>query len=144
LDFNGNEIKRFTCHSATINELSIDEAGEFIASCSDDGKVCINGLYTGEVSEFEYQRPIISISLDPQFGKKTSRSFAYGGRAGQLVINSKGWFGRKDNVLHSGEGPIHSIKWRGSLIAWANDTGVKIFDCDRGQRITYIDRPKGR
>ena len=33
----GNEIKRFTGHSATVNELSLDMAGEFIASCSDDG-----------------------------------------------------------------------------------------------------------
>eukprot|EP01119_Soliformovum_irregulare_P019120 TRINITY_DN5998_c0_g1_i1.p1 TRINITY_DN5998_c0_g1~~TRINITY_DN5998_c0_g1_i1.p1 ORF type:complete len:882 (+),score=254.78 TRINITY_DN5998_c0_g1_i1:60-2705(+) len=143
LDFNGNEIKRFSRHSATINELSIDDTGEFIASCSDDGKVCINALYTSEAFEYEHHRPVISVALDPLFSRKATRSFAEGGRAGQLVINSKGWFGRKDNVLHSGEGPIHSIKWKGSLIAWANDIGVKIFDCDRGQRITYIDRPKG-
>jgi hypothetical protein len=28
LDFNGNEIKRFTSHSATVNDLCIDETGE--------------------------------------------------------------------------------------------------------------------
>lgn len=155
LDFNGNEIRRFSCHSATVNELAIDDTGEFIASCSDDGKVCINGLYTAETFEYEYHRPVISVALDPLYSRKATRSFALGGRAGQLIINSKGWivspctyftgwFGRKENILHSGEGPIYSIKWRGSLIAWSNDIGVKIFDCERGQRITYIDRPKGR
>eukprot|EP01114_Cavostelium_apophysatum_P004970 TRINITY_DN1546_c0_g1_i1.p1 TRINITY_DN1546_c0_g1~~TRINITY_DN1546_c0_g1_i1.p1 ORF type:complete len:976 (-),score=258.51 TRINITY_DN1546_c0_g1_i1:28-2796(-) len=143
LDFNGDEIKRFPSHSATINELSIDEYGEYIASCSDDGKVCVNALYSSESFEYEHNRPVISVALDPLYSKKPSKSFAFGGKAGQLIINSKGWFGRKDTVLHSGEGPIHTIKWKGALIAWSNDLGVKIYDCDKGQRITYIDRPKG-
>ena len=29
-----------------------------------------------------------------------------------------GW---KEQVLHSGEGPIWATEWRGDLIAWAND-----------------------
>jgi hypothetical protein len=49
-------------------------------------------------------------------------------------------------VIHSAEteGAINAIKWRGPFIAWANDVGVKIYDNDIGQRITYIDRPKNR
>jgi len=143
LDINGNEIRRYPCHSATIHELSIDASGEYIASCSDDGKVCIHGLYTDEAFEYEYHRPVISVAIDPEFSKKQSKAFACGGLAGQLIINSKGWFGRKDNLLHSGEGPIQTIKWKGSLIAWSNDYGVKIYDCNTAQRISYIDRPKG-
>ena len=34
-------------------------------------------------------------------------------------------------------------RWCNSLIAWANDKGVKIYDCHTNQRITYIDRPRG-
>lgn len=45
--------------------------------------------------------------------------------------------------MHSGEGPIHAVKWRTSLIAWANDTGVKVYDTADDQRITYIERPRG-
>jgi hypothetical protein len=82
--------------------------------------------------------------LDPSYGKSATKAFAIGGRAGQLIINSKGWFGRKDQILFSGEGPINAIKWRGSLIAWANDFGVKIYDTELKQKITYIDRPKDR
>jgi hypothetical protein len=37
-----------------------------------------------------------------------------------------GFFGAKDNVLHSGEGSIYNIAWRGKLIAWANDIGIKV------------------
>lgn len=49
-------------------------------------------------------------------------------------------------MIHSAEseGAINAIKWRGPFIAWANDVGVKIYDNDIGQRITYIDRPKNR
>eukprot|EP01113_Clastostelium_recurvatum_P018176 TRINITY_DN2143_c0_g1_i1.p1 TRINITY_DN2143_c0_g1~~TRINITY_DN2143_c0_g1_i1.p1 ORF type:complete len:931 (-),score=291.81 TRINITY_DN2143_c0_g1_i1:56-2848(-) len=143
LDFNGNEIKRFAPHSKNVNELSIDLSGEFVASCSEDGKVCISALYSPESADFAYHKPISSVSMDPEFAKKSTRQFCVGGKAGQLVQNKKGWFGRADTVLHSGEGPIHAIRWRGTLIAWANDIGVKIFDCTTNQRITYIDRPKG-
>jgi hypothetical protein len=45
--------------------------------------------------------------------------------------------------LHSGEGPIHAVKWRTSLIAWANDAGVKVYDTANDQRITFIERPRG-
>lgn len=46
-------------------------------------------------------------------------------------------------VLHDGEGPIHAVKWRTSLIAWANDAGVKIYDMANNQRISFIERPRG-
>ena len=38
----------------------------------------------------------------------------------------QGWLGAKDNVLHFGEGPIPAIQWSGSLVAWANNLGVKV------------------
>jgi hypothetical protein len=43
-------------------------------------------------------------------------------------------------VLHSGEGTVHVVKWRTSLIAWANDAGVKVYDTASYQRITFIER----
>ena len=46
-------------------------------------------------------------------------------------------------ILHSAEGPIHAVKWRTNLIAWANDTGVKVYDSANNQRITFIERPRG-
>ncbi len=35
---------------------------------------------------------------------------------------------------------MHVVKWRTSLIAWANDAGVKIYDTASYQRITFIER----
>ena len=33
----------FVCvqHTTTVNQISIDDRGEYLASCSDDGKVCL-------------------------------------------------------------------------------------------------------
>ncbi|BBN13098.1 vacuolar protein sorting-associated protein 41 [Marchantia polymorpha subsp. ruderalis] len=142
LDYLGNEVKRFAAHAATVNESSFDADVEFIGSCSDDGSVVINSLYTDEKEKFEYHRPMKAVALDPDYSRKASKRFAAGGLAGQLMFYTKGWFGSRDQVLHSGEGPVHAVKWRTSLIAWANDVGVKVYDTVSHQRITFIERPK--
>jgi len=46
-------------------------------------------------------------------------------------------------VLHSAEGSIHAVKWRASLVAWANDAGVKVYDTANDQRVTFIEKPRG-
>ena len=38
---------------------------------------------------------------------------------------------------------IEAIAWRGRMIAWADETGIKILDVLSGQRIAHIDRPSG-
>ncbi|KAI8139914.1 hypothetical protein BJV82DRAFT_625472 [Fennellomyces sp. T-0311] len=143
LDFEGNVIKTFQKHSATVNDISIDDAGEYVASASDDGKVFIYSLYTSEIQHFNYRRPVKAVALDPEFARKSTRQFVSGGMAEQLIMNDKGWLGNKDVVLHANEGPIYSIQWRGNFIAWANDEGVKMYDTTTNLRITYIDRPAG-
>ncbi|KAF3455143.1 hypothetical protein FNV43_RR05591 [Rhamnella rubrinervis] len=143
LDFLGNQVKEFAAHTAGVNDLSFDIEGEYIGSCSDDGSVVINSLFTDEKMKFEYHRPMKAIALDPDYAKKSSRRFVAGGLAGHLYFNSKKWLGFRDQVLHSGEGPIHAVKWRTSLVAWANDAGVKVYDAANDQRITFIERPRG-
>ncbi|EYU36117.1 hypothetical protein ABFS82_14G237400 [Erythranthe guttata] len=143
LDFLGNQVKEFIAHTAAVNDLSFDIEGEYIGSCSDDGSVVISSLFTEERMKFEYHRPMKAIALDPDYARKSSRRFVTGGLAGHLYFNTKKWIGYRDQVLHSGEGPIHSVKWRTSLIAWANDAGVKVYDAANDQRITFIERPRG-
>lgn len=137
------EVKCFEAHNATVNDIGFDEHCEYLASCSDDGTVVIVGLYSEERFKQEYRRPVKTVALDPQYRAKKSRQFVSGGLAGQLVLNTKGWLGNKDYALHSGEGTIHAARWTGSLIAWANDIGVRIYDCVSHQCIKYINRPKG-
>ncbi|CAG8436458.1 3839_t:CDS:10 [Diversispora eburnea] len=138
LDFDGNLIKRFSSHSATVNDISIDVAEEYVASASMDGKVVIHGMYIDSERVFNYRRPVKCVALDPDFSRKDSQQFVSGGLAGQLILNEK------DKVLqHSGEGPIYTARWNGNLIAYANDEGVKMYDTQSQQRITYIKRPSG-
>jgi hypothetical protein len=53
-----SQVKRFPSHTAAVNEVSFDLAGEYVASCSDDGTVVVNGLYTDERERYAYHRPI--------------------------------------------------------------------------------------
>jgi vacuolar protein sorting-associated protein 41 len=82
-----------------------------------------------------------SISLEPNFSRRGTRAFVCGGMAGNLELHEKGWLGHKQTILHSGEGPIWKTSWRGALIVWANDTGVRIYDTGSSQRVAFLDRP---
>lgn len=86
----------------------------------------VTALYTDEQTKYSFGGPVRTVALDPEYAVKKSRQFVCGGRDGLLILNSKGWLGNRDHVLHSGEGAVHAVRWRGSLIAWANDAGVKV------------------
>lgn len=47
------------------------------------------------------------------------------------LVTPVGWFGQKqDTVLqHSGEGPISAVRWKGPLIAYANDEVYILIIC---------------
>ncbi|KAF8882653.1 vacuolar assembling protein VPS41 [Mucidula mucida] len=141
LDMTGQRLKSYKPHQASVLDLCIDETGDWIASASMDGQVIILSMSTKESYHFDMKRPMKTIALEPGFAKKSTRGFVCGGLAGSLVLREKGWLGHNDTVLHVGEGPIWHVRWRGRLIAWANDLGVKIYDTVSQTRITFIDRP---
>lgn len=152
-----------------MNHVCIDETGQFIASCSDDGTVAVYTLFPpsassssatanvtsksagsahvsvsstgGEVNIYNYFSAVYCVALEDRYAMKRERSFACGGIAGQLILNKKGWIIDKESTVHEGEGPVHAIRWQDGLVAWANDWGVKVYDADKDQRVTYIERP---
>ncbi|CAK5276303.1 unnamed protein product [Mycena citricolor] len=141
LDLGGNRLKSYKPHMASIIDIVMDETAEYVGTASLDGQVVIHSQ--SESYNFDLKRPMRTIALEPGFAKKTSRAFVCGGMAGNLVLHEKGWLGHKETMLHAGEGPIWQVRWRGRLIAWANDViqGVKIYDTVSQTRITFIDRP---
>ncbi|KAJ9477425.1 Vacuolar protein sorting-associated protein 41 [Pseudozyma hubeiensis] len=141
LDIDGNLVKGFRLHTASILDLVIDNTSDFVAAASMDGLVSISALATAEQYVFDSKRPMRCISLEPNFGRKSSRAFVCGGMAGSLTHREKGWLGHKETVLHSGEGPIWTTRWRGNMIAWASDKGVRVYDADAKQRISFISPP---
>lgn len=95
------QVKEFIAHTAAVNDLCFDIEGEYIGSCSDDGSVVINSLFTEERLKFEYHRPMKAIALDPDYVRKASRRFVTGGLAGHLYYNVKKWIGYRDQVYLS-------------------------------------------
>lgn len=106
------------------------------------GQVVIHSLSNPESYVFNLKRPMRTITLEPSFGTRGSRAFICGGLAGTLVLHEKGWLGHKETTLHSGgEGPVWASAWRTSLIAWACDSGVRLYDTVSSMRVAYLDRP---
>ncbi|KAI9294881.1 hypothetical protein K502DRAFT_316454 [Neoconidiobolus thromboides FSU 785] len=140
LDLMGNELKSINCHTTTINALSMDLSEQFIASASDDGSIKVHGIYTSFKQSKNYMRPMKAVALSPDFGTNSQQRIISGGLAGQLIMNTKGWLGYTDQILQSDDGPILEIQWKGNYIAWASDSGVKIYNSQTNQRISFIPR----
>ena len=158
LDRGGNELRRFTdAHRAPVNDVCLDARREWVGSCADDGTCAAHALYDDDddahassastrVVRCEHDAgPVRSIALDPRFSSRGTRRFVRGGDDGSLVLSASNKNGgpRRDVVLHAGEGPVRRVRWAGTLIAWANDVGVKVYDEARDRRIAHVDRPRG-
>jgi hypothetical protein len=138
LDHTGRQEKRFQPHFASVLQVDVDATSDYVASASLDGKVFVACLSTDERFSLDLGRPVRCVALEPDYAKRKVRQLVTGGMAGILTLHEKGWLGQKDTALHSGEGPIWAIAWRGNLIAWANDEGVRIWDTRAGLKIAFI------
>ena len=143
LDITGKRIKSYKPHLASVVDISLDATADFVATASIDGGFClcvfylfyllflifslslgqvvVHSLSTPESYTFDMKRPMRTVAMEPNFAKRGSRAFVCGGLSGALVMREKGWLGHKETTLHVGEGPIWQVRWRGRLIAWAND-----------------------
>jgi hypothetical protein len=91
----------------------------------------VQALELKENHVMDFKRPVRCVAIDPEYSKTSSRRVVSGGMAGQLIMSERGiyleerlitgWFGNSETTLHSDEGPIYAISWRGPFIAWAND-----------------------
>ncbi|OQR80824.1 vacuolar protein sorting-associated protein 41 [Achlya hypogyna] len=157
LELNGRYIRRLHKHHKKVQEISVDETGQHIVSCSDDGTVAVYALLPissddgksvvipnagGEVNIYNFYSAVYSAQLEDGYASKRERTFACGGIAGQLILNKKGWIIDKETTVHEGEGPVHCIRYHDHLLAWANDWGVKVYDTSTDTRVTYIERPQ--
>ena len=139
LDITGKRIKSYKPHLASVVDISLDATADFVATASIDGdyffillflllsdftslgQVVVHSLSTPESYSFDMKRPMRTVAMEPNFAKRNTKAFVCGGLSGALVLREKGWLGHKETTLHVGEGPIWQVRWRGRLIAWAND-----------------------
>lgn len=133
LDHQGNTVldnaQDFPSHMVSVNQISIDNKGEYIASCSDDGTVVIYGFYTDENNQkMKHTRAVKSISLDPLYYKSGSgRRFIIGDN--KLTLYEKTFLkGVKQTALCEAEGVVSSIAWTEHFVAWSSAIGVRVYD----------------
>lgn len=144
-DHLGHEMPHFQmkAHDYPVNAISIDDAGEFVGSCCQGGKVKISGLLSKDNDQlFTFSRPVRAVCLDPNFSK--TKMFVTG--ITNVILNERGTFGRhKQTVLiELGGGLIHTLQWKDSYIAFGNDKGVGIYDLQTRRLLGFeeISGPK--
>ena len=152
----------------------------YIASASIDGHVVVQSLTESrDVQKRNFGRPVQAVALSPDY--KNDRAYLSGGLAGNLVLTvggrsghsststttgsvaaqASGWLGSiglgvnegKDQILHSGEGAISTIRFSlsGKYIVWVNEKGIKIMRSNlhlessesdfAWKRISHTDHP---
>ena len=103
------------------------------------GRVTIANVWTQSQSSYNFHNQVLlAVALHPFYERETM--FAVGGTGQQLLLHYVRYFRSENETLHAGEGSIYNIKWRGDLIAWANDRGVKLYDQSTRRPIAYIPR----
>lgn len=133
LDHDGNAVDTSTrppSHLVSVNTISVDAKGDFIASCSDDGMVHISGLYTEESNQhLNMGRAIKFVELDPQhFRSGYGRRFILGDA--RLTLYEKSFLkSLKTTILTESEGQVGALKWNNNFVAWSSSNlGVRVYD----------------
>lgn len=134
LDHQGNTVDSYLnksnsfCHSVGINEISVDTKGEYVASCSDDGKVVITGLFSDENNQkINIGKSVKAVALDPDPKIPVGKRFIVGDE--KLSMYEKNFLKNlKPSVLCDAEGYVLSVCWNGQFVAWASYLGVRVYD----------------
>ncbi|XP_064554035.1 vacuolar protein sorting-associated protein 41 homolog [Drosophila montana] len=133
LDHQGNSVDsnlssgdRHT-HSVAVNHIDVDPKGEYVATCSDDGRVNITGLFSCENNQnLSHGKFIKVVALDPEV-KSGVRRFIVGDD--KLTLYERNLLKKlKPCELCAVEGSVLAICWQGNLVAWASHLGVRVYD----------------
>ncbi|ETN86670.1 hypothetical protein NECAME_16201 [Necator americanus] len=128
-------------HRSAVTKLSIDEQGNYVMSCGNDGRVAVSGIGCDNLNHVVSLSVMPrSIAISPLFSKPTLfPMFVVGER--NLTIYEKKFFSYKETVIFRGgekDGFISQCSWQQSLIALTNDGGTRIFDKVTDQLISLI------
>ncbi|CAD6996770.1 unnamed protein product [Ceratitis capitata] len=115
-------------HTVAVNHIDVDAKAEYVATCSDDGRVNITGLFSDENNQhLTFGKSIKAVALDPDSKTVAGKRFIIGDD--KLTLFEKNFLKKlKTTVLSSAEGYVLSICWNGSFVAWASYLGVRVYD----------------
>ncbi|XP_055903416.1 vacuolar protein sorting-associated protein 41 homolog [Eupeodes corollae] len=134
LDHQGNTVDSYLnksnsfCHAVGVNEISVDSKGEYVATCSDDGKVVITGLFSDENNQkINIGKSVKAVALDPDPKVPAGKRFIVGDE--KLTMYEKSFLKNlKSSTLCDAEGYVLSVCWNGPFVAWASYLGVRVYD----------------
>jgi len=90
------------------------------------------------------------LSLDPAYSKSKQKVLV-AFESGKLVITSRNWMLQTEHTLLPYTGPvtapdwrgIECLAWRGTVLAFGDCSGVKLYDTATLRPIAHVDRPTG-
>jgi hypothetical protein len=84
-----------------------------------------------------------SFAIDPAYKKR--QNVVVGFADGKLVYTRRGFFRqRQDTIVYQGTAQeIQAVAWRGTILAFADASGIRLVDLDNMNRIAHVDRPTG-
>ncbi|VDO27309.1 unnamed protein product [Haemonchus placei] len=118
-------------HRSAVTRLAIDEPGNYVMSCANDGRVAISGIGCNNLNHVVNLSVMPrSIAINPFFSLPTSTPmFAIGER--NFIFYEKKFFNYKEQTIFRGgeqDGFITQCSWRQSFIAFTCDKGTRVFD----------------
>ncbi|CAJ1378987.1 unnamed protein product [Effrenium voratum] len=142
--FRGKEAWELRRLPSLVRDLSLDAAGRYVASAWEDGTVAVDAVDGSH--RWRCQLQVHCIAICPRYvtGEHCGlRMICSGGEDGRVLLSRRGRLETRHSVLHGGEGAVSAVKWQGSLVAWANQKGVKIVDVETQQKVGFIPRQTG-
>ncbi|KAK7588128.1 hypothetical protein V9T40_005373 [Parthenolecanium corni] len=139
-------IEHMKAHTVAVNQINLDASGDFIATCADDGKAYVYGLYTVDHQlQFTTENPVYSVAIDPHYSKLgTNRRFITG--SDRLLLHEKSYFmsAMRTNALQRSIGSVENLKWYGRFVAYAYQNNVRIYDIEERKLVGLIqwDQPE--
>jgi WD40 repeat protein len=129
IDFKGNIIDSFSCHTKKVNYLCFDDSGDFIASAGGDEIIVVYEICKHSILlSITGYSPDSDLCISPNFKRETERKIVFRNSEGKLVSYTKGWLRNKATVLSNYEVNVFAIVWNSTYLVWANPTGLTVCD----------------
>lgn len=148
IDVGGTSATVVASQTPAVQCISVDNEARYCAYGTADGRISVVPVVPDASEPWVFEHgpfPALSVALCPDYSASSSQessSVCAGSSDGRLVMHRHNLFGRH-SLVHCGEGAVTGVCWRGALVAWCNDRGVKMFNATSGQKVTFIPKPEG-
>ncbi|KAK2964743.1 putative Vacuolar protein sorting-associated protein 41 like protein [Blattamonas nauphoetae] len=131
LSNDGKVFNERTIGEFPITSLSQSDEG-YIGAATDDGTVEVFKPQEKEaIATSRSPRPLYAVALHPQYGSN-KKDFVFGGAEEKLFLYTKSFLRSPiKEITQKAEGEILQCAWHGRFLAWANSTGVLVYDFEK-------------